>query len=62
MPATFTLIDMATQNGGTAGQDLAHIFKYNRSDPPFVLGYELNPMRSKDGSNMITDMGCGTYH
>jgi hypothetical protein len=32
------------------------------SDPPFVLGYELDPMRSKDGRNMITDMSCGAEH
>ena len=54
--AIFTLIDMATQNGCTASQDLADIFKNNRSDPPFVLGYELDPMRSKDGCNMVANM------
>ncbi len=32
------------------------------SDPPFVLGYELDPMRRKDGRNMITDMSCGAQH
>jgi len=62
MPTAPTLIDVATQHGGTAGQDLAHVFKNHRPDPSLVLGYELNPMRSKDGSNMITDMGCGAYH
>jgi len=62
MPATFTLIDMATQNGCMASQDLADIFKNNRSDPPFVLSYELEPMHSKYGPNMITDMSCGAQH
>jgi hypothetical protein len=62
MTATFTLIDMATQNGCTASQDLADIFKNNRSDPPFVLSYELEPMHSKYGRNMITDMSCGAQH
>ena len=32
------------------------------SDPPFVLSYELEPMHSKDGRNMITDMSCGAQH
>jgi hypothetical protein len=57
MPATFIRlggIDMATQNGCTASQDFADIFKNNRSDPPFVLSYELEPMHSKYGRNMIT--------
>jgi len=52
---TFTLIDMASQ-------DLANIFKNNRSDPPFVLSYEMDPMHSKFGRNMITDMSCGAQH
>jgi len=32
------------------------------SDPPFVLSYELNPMHSKHGRNVITDMSCGAQH
>ena len=31
-------------------------------DPAFVLGYELDPRRSKDGRNMITGMSCGAQH
>jgi hypothetical protein len=62
MPTASTLIDVATQNRTAAGQDLAHIFKNHRPDPSLVLGYELNPMRGKDGGNMISDMGGGAYH
>jgi len=62
MPTASALIDVATQNGATTGQDLANIFKNNRPDPSLVLGYELNPMRGKDGSNMMSDMGCRAYH
>jgi hypothetical protein len=43
MPTAPALIDVATQNGTAAGQDLAHIFKNHRPDPSLVLGYELNP-------------------
>ncbi len=32
------------------------------SDPPFVLSHELEPMHSKYGRNMITDMSCGAQH
>lgn len=47
MATTLTLVDMATQNGGTAGQYFAHIFENNRSNPSSVLQHELNPMCSK---------------
>jgi hypothetical protein len=50
MATIFTMVDMATQNGGTAGQYLAHTFKDNWPDPSLVLAYELNPMGSKYGS------------
>ena len=59
MSTACALIDVASQNGATAGQDLANIFKNHWPDPSLVLGYELNPMRSKDGSNMISNMGAG---
>jgi hypothetical protein len=62
MSTAFALVDMTTQDRSTAGQYLAHIFKYDRPDPTLVLGYELKPMRSKDYRNMITDMSCGAEH
>ncbi len=62
MPTAFALVDMTTRYRSTAGQYLAHIFKDNRADPAFVLGYELDPMGSKDGRNMITDISCGAQH
>ena len=32
------------------------------SDPSFVLGYELDPMRSKDGCNMVANMRGRAKH
>ena len=32
------------------------------SDPPFVLGYELDPMRNKDGCNMVANMRGRAKH
>ena len=52
-----TFINMTAQDRAATGQHLTHIFKYDWSDPSFVLGNELNPMDSEDSRNVITDMG-----
>ena len=65
MATIFTIVDMAPQNRGTAGQYLAHIFKDNPDsvgNPSLVLGYKFYPMGSKYGCNMVTDMRCGAQH
>jgi len=59
MVTIFTILDMATQYRGTAGQNLTHIFKDNRPDPSLVSGYKFYPMCSKYGCDMVTGMRCG---
>ncbi len=62
MATIFTIVDMAPQYRGTAGQYLAHIFEDNWPDPSFVLGYKFYPMGSPYGRNMVTDMRCNAEH
>jgi len=62
MATIFTIVDMAPQYRGTAGQYLAHIFKDHWPDPSLVLGYKFYPMGSQYGHNMVTDMRCRAEH
>jgi len=62
MATLFTIVDMATQYRGTAGQYLANILKDHWPDPSLVLGYKFYPMGSQYGRNMVTDMRCGVEH
>ena len=64
MSTIFTLVNMASQNGGTAGQHLAHIFKNNWSNPSFILGHESRHggMGSKYGDDVVSNMRGRAKH
>ncbi len=60
--ATLALVNMTSQNSGATSQYLTNALKNNRSYPPVVFDYKINPVGGEDGGYMITNMVTGMQH